>query len=126
MAWRARAGARRLATDVVISQCRGGGRREAAASELGAIHCTQMAVAGFLATALGDLIIAPIDTIKTLQQGSGGASLSMLSATRQKTMLTSSRRSSPRTRASQSFGGLPTHSHATHIMRVSETGRTSG
>ena len=31
-----------------------------------------MAVAGFLATALGDLIIAPIDTIKTLQQGSGG------------------------------------------------------
>ena len=31
-----------------------------------------MAVAGFLATALGDLIIAPIDTIKTLQQGSSG------------------------------------------------------
>lgn len=42
-----------------------------------------MAVAGFLATALGDLIIAPIDTIKTLQQGSGGASLSMVGATRQ-------------------------------------------
>lgn len=42
-----------------------------------------MAVAGFLATALGDLIIAPIDTIKTLQQGSAGSSLSMLGATQQ-------------------------------------------
>jgi hypothetical protein len=42
-----------------------------------------MAVAGFIATALGDLIIAPIDTIKTLQQGASGAHLTMLGATRQ-------------------------------------------
>jgi hypothetical protein len=42
-----------------------------------------MAVAGCIATALGDLFIAPIDTIKTLQQSRGGADLSMLGAAQQ-------------------------------------------
>ena len=42
-----------------------------------------MAFAGLVATAVGDLIMAPIDTIKTVQQAASGSSaLSMVGASR--------------------------------------------
>ena len=49
-----------------------------------AAAATAMAFAGLVATAVGDLIMAPIDTIKTVQQAASGSSaaLSMVGASR--------------------------------------------
>ena len=41
----------------------------------------EMALAGAAATAFGVTIMHPVDTIKTLQQSSGGAGLNMIGAT---------------------------------------------